>query len=138
MCHFVLLWPEILKYFCYHFNQTGLWYIFCIQKCNHCYKFWWWNLYIQTTWLRIQLLSDCIFVKWTTTKKHKAWNNIGAGTRLVATFSEPDLLPSEKQKLLQILCKFCKLFTEPISFWQLFLEAYPIHSSLEAPVLFQT
>ena len=35
------------------------------------------------------------------------------------------LLPSKKQeknsrKMPQIVCKFCKLFTEPIAFWQVF------------------
>ena len=46
------------------------------------------------------------------------------------------LLPSKKQeknsrKMPQILCKFCKLFTEPIAFWQVFLEVCSVHPSRE-------
>ena len=50
------------------YNQTGLRYIFYIQKCNHYYEIWLWNLYVPSTWLRIELLSDCKLLKWTTRK----------------------------------------------------------------------
>ena len=110
---------------CYQFNQTGLWYISYIQKCNHCYEIWWWNLYARITWLTSQLLSDCILPKWTTRKKQGikqnwCWNKIEMSlcrTRLVALWK------------LSYLIEFSKLFTESIAFWQLFLEACPVHPS---------
>ena len=58
-----------------------------------------------------------------TARKNKALNKIKVGTKVKCLFAEPNLLPSEKQKkkkktkkLPQILCKFCKLFTESTSF----------------------
>ena len=64
-----------------------------------------------------------------TARKNKALNKIKVGTKVKCLFAEPNLLPSENQKkkkkkkkkkkskiLPQILCKFCKLFTESTSF----------------------
>ena len=101
--------------------------IFYIQKCNHCYEIWWWNFYVQSTWLRSQLLSDCMLFKWTMRKNVR----IDVETKVKCLFAEADLLPSEKQNKIQEKClKFyvisvSYLATEPNAFWQLFLADHP-------------
>ena len=79
------------KCFCYCFSQTGLWYI-AMKFDDEIY------IYLQSTWPKSQLLSDCILFKWIMRKKHKALYKIDVGARVKCLFAEPALLPSEKQK----------------------------------------
>ena len=81
--------------------------IFFIQKCNHCYEIWWWNLHVQSTWLRSQLLSDCMSL---------------CRSRLIALWKAKQ----NSRKMSQILCHFCKLFSHRAKcLLQLFLTDHP-------------
>ena len=115
--------PEILKWFCNHFNQTGLWYTFHIQKCNHYYKMRWWSLFVLT---EESIALGLHIVQVNNEKIHEALNKIDDGTKVKCLFGEADF-SSEKQKekrnqenclKSQILCNFRKLSSELVSHLQ--------------------